>query len=91
MLLLFGKYKIASYYGGYKISKMKGNQWKVISYHDTLRRAIEELFRLKIVLDTKDFIVDFEDEIKFESQKNALLKRIEEIKQELIGKIGGAK
>ena len=84
MTLLFGKYRITSYNYGWKISKRKGSQWNVVSYHTTLKEALTELFDLRVKIDTKDFVVDFTDATKFDSQKNALVKCIEGFKEEVL-------
>lgn len=84
MKLLFHNYRIVSYIGGYKVSKRRGEQWSILSYHDTLSSAIQELFDLKVKTDTKDFVVDFANATKFDSQKNALVKCIEGFKEEVL-------
>lgn len=91
MQLLLSNYKIASYSGGYKVSKRKGKQWAVVSYHDSLDEAVKELFDLRVKVDTKDFIVDYNDSKNFKSQKDALVNRIKEIKNETLMGVWGNK
>lgn len=83
MILLFGKYRITSYAYGYKISKRKGSQWSVMTYHNTLEDAFSNLLEHRIKVDTKDFVVDFLDKNNFQTQKNSLLSEIQKIKDEM--------
>jgi len=87
MILLFGRYKISSYAYGYKISKAKGQQWQVMTYHDTLSDALNELFEHRVKTDTKGFEVNFDNAKIFKVQELALIKRIESIKEEMLGAV----
>lgn len=87
MTLLIGKYKVTSFAGGYKVSRKKGQQFKIMSYHQELDGALRDLFELNVRVETKDFVVDFNDSVRFDAQSVALFKRIEEMKSEILKEV----
>lgn len=89
MQLLIADYKITSFAAGYKLSKRKGAQWKIISYNSTLEDALKVLFDLRVRTDTKDFVLDFNEASKLDAQKSALISRVEAIRSELLEGLNG--
>ncbi len=87
MTLLFGSYKITSFIRGYKTSKAKGKQWQVLSYHGKLEDALKELFELRVRVDTKEYVVDFDDATNYKAQRADLIKKIEVIRDEMLGEL----
>jgi hypothetical protein len=87
MTLFIGKYKITSFAGGYKVSRKKGKQFKIMSYHQSLDESLRELFELNVRVETKDFVIDFNDSLRFDSQSVALIRRIDEMKSEILREV----
>lgn len=87
MTLLIANYKITSFVGGYKLSRQRGKQWKILAYSNTLEEALRTLFELRVRVDTKQFVVDFNDKKGFKAQQSALLAKIEESKQEILREV----
>lgn len=84
MVLLIANYKITSFVGGYKLSRQKGKQWKIMAYHQDLGDALQALFELRVRVDTKQFLVDFNDARAFDKQQQALIAKIEASKLEIV-------
>ncbi len=84
MVLLIANYRVTSFAGGYKLSRQKGKQWKIVGYHQDLGSTLQNLFELRVRVDTRDFLVNFNDSLEFNPQQQALISRIDEIKQEIL-------
>ncbi len=87
MTLLIANYKISSFVGGYKLSRQKGKQWKIMAYSSSLEEALTALFELRVRVDTKQFVVDFNNAKDFDAQQQALIAKIEASKQEILGEV----
>jgi hypothetical protein len=83
MQILINKYRITSHDGGYKVAKAKGEQWSALGHYHGLDKAIIALFDHRVLTETKDFIIDFNDAMNFETQKLTFLNKVKEIKKEL--------
>lgn len=84
MTLFIANYKISSFVGGYKLSRQRGKQWKIMAYSNSLEEALKALFELRVRVDTKQFIVDFNNAKDFDAQQQALIAKIEASKQEIL-------
>ncbi len=84
MTLLIANYKITSFVGGYKLSRQKGKQWKIVAYSNSLEEALTALFEFRVRVDTKQFVVDFNNAKDFEAQQQKLVASILAAKQEII-------
>ncbi len=84
MIIQFRNYRVLSDENGYAVARKWGNEWRKVWYFNTLDQAIDGLFEHLIKTETKDFILNLDDETKFQSQKTAFITKIREIKEELI-------
>ena len=91
MLILIKNYRITSSRFGYTLARKKGSQWSAIGYYGSLDKAINDLLNYRVNTETSDFVIDFNNQTEIESQKEDFLKKINDIKNEVLGGLRNGK